>query len=443
MSKCLQAVLVAITLLIFWTRCFPSGGPQLYMSTPRLSQWTDAVPDSFRYDSQYQKCPSVSATLSWHSGYNISTDSDTLKTWRLHDLSTSAQHRDLRGQISILRGNASQQSDIEVDVVMQSDDGDELQYIAFERTDTSLDMKYIPSDGGCSCIDIKVLVYLRPESKQLLDTLDIRSEQLDIWYFHKLNWEINSLYTHTAHGDLTFEGNGWKDEIVVQNIHASVGTGTMFAYFVAHGNVTLKTDSGAISIFYLPNYGGYYRPDSLTVESQSGEVHIQTSLDYWTAFALTHTTKIHTVSGDIDTQTIHGAYTNISTDTGNIDAYILPFGVPTLETLSEVYTQSNTGDVEFWIEEPWQESLNGTYDSMLNTISEHRVVHGRMALRYPYSWYGSMEGKIDSGELDFDSSALEEFESGDGHVKAKKGTRGESHADVWVGSGELDIRLGL
>ncbi|CBY00481.1 predicted protein [Plenodomus lingam JN3] len=437
----LQAGLLAIAFIILWRRYSPCGAPRSVGAHDK-PQWSTSIPEMLRYKPQYKDCPSISTTQSWQSGYNISTDSD-VTVWRLNDSSTSSQQRVLQGQISILRGNASQQSDIEVHVISQSSDEEELRNITFEISETSLDINYIPSENGNSCTDIKVLVYLRPEPKKLLDTFAIWSENLDIWFYHKLNWDIKHLHIHTTHGDSTFEANGWEEEVVVHNIYASVGTGTMFGYYVAHGNITLKSDSGSIGIFYVPNYGAYYRPESLTVVSNSGSIHIQASVEYWTAFALTHSTKVHSTSGDIESQTVHGRYTNISTESGNIDAYILPFGLPTSETLSEIYTRSNAGDVDFWIEESWQQSLNGTYDPMLNSISDHSVQDGKMTLRYPYSWYGSMEGRIDSGELKFDSSNLEDLDRGEGYVKAKRGTRGKSKAEAWVGTGALDIRLGL
>lgn len=441
--RSLQAGLLAITFVLLYRQYFPSNLIGLSISAHDKSRWSDEVFDASRYRSQNRDCPSATATRSRYYEYNVTKDSDASKEWLLHDLSVSSPHRDLRGQISILRGNVSQQSNVEVQIVSQSSDEEELQNITFETSGSSLDMNYIPSESGSSCTDIKVLIYLRPEAGQLLDTLDIRSESLDIWFYHKLNWEIINLYAHTTHGDLTFEANGWEDEIIVHNIYASTGTGTLFGYYVAHGNVTLKSDSGDIGIFYVPNYGGYHRPDSLTIESKSGSIHVQASVVYWTAFALTHTTRIYTVSGDIDSQTVHGTYTNVSTGSGGITAYILPFGLPSPETLSEIYTSSNIGNVDFWIEEPLQGSLNGTYDPMLNTVSEHSAKDARMTLRYPYSWYGNMEGRIENGELKFDSSTLVDLDRGEGYVKAKRGTRGKSRAEAWVGTGALDIRLGL
>ena len=89
------------------------------------------------------------------------------------------------------------------------------------------------------------------------------------------------------------------------------------------------------------------------------------------------------------------------------------------------------------------ESLEGNYDPLLNTTSKHHVGNGTLELRYGYGWFGNMEAQIEHGSLKFDSSALEKVEHGDGYVKAKRGKGGESHMEAQVGTGELDIQLGL
>ena len=56
-----------------------------------------------------------------------------------------------------------------------------------------------------------------------------------------------------------------------------------------------------------------------------------------------------------------------------------------------------------------------------------------------------MEARVHKGSIAFDSSVLDQFERGDGFVKAKRvrGTPGKSRMDATVGVGEMDIMLGL
>jgi hypothetical protein len=75
--------------------------------------------------------------------------------------------------------------------------------------------------------------------------------------------------------------------------------------------------------------------------------------------------------------------------------------------------------------------------------SKHIVKEGALELRYPFSWYGNLEARILHGLLKFDSSALQDFEKGDGFVKAKRGREGESVMEAYIDTGELVVLLGL
>jgi hypothetical protein len=54
-----------------------------------------------------------------------------------------------------------------------------------------------------------------------------------------------------------------------------------------------------------------------------------------------------------------------------------------------------------------------------------------------------VEAQIENGILDFNSSAFEDFESGEGFVKARKGKEGDRRLNVQVGSGKFNILLVL
>jgi hypothetical protein len=150
------------------------------------------------------------------------------------------------------------------------------------------------------------------------------------------------------------------------------------------------------------------------------------------------------VSGQVWAAVPHGHFTNISSTSGDVTAFAIPFGVDSLEDQSEVYTFSRSGNTYVHMLDTIQESLQGDKkDPLLNTTSRHKVSVGSLHVRYPYSWYGNLEGHVDSGELTFDSSALEEFKRGERWVQAKRGKDGISEVEVLVGTGHLNIEIGL
>ncbi|KAF2791581.1 hypothetical protein K505DRAFT_339448 [Melanomma pulvis-pyrius CBS 109.77] len=136
------------------------------------------------------------------------------------------------------------------------------------------------------------------------------------------------------------------------------------------------------------------------------------------------------------------------TSVGIFSAYIRPFGATNSDALNEIYTSSPSGFTCVDLDDPPEDS-SGKYNPLLNTVSEHTVGEGILQLKYQYSWYSEMEAIIQQGALAFDGSSLEETERGEEFVKAKRGPKGwspvegESWMEARVGTGDLDIHLGL
>jgi hypothetical protein len=63
-------------------------------------------------------------------------------------------------------------------------------------------------------------------------------------------------------------------------------------------------------------------------------------------------------------------------------------------------------------------------------------------LIYPCEWYGELEATIEHGEIQFDATQVKDFERGNGYIKATRGN-GQSRMEVHVGTGNLDILVGL
>ncbi|KAF1840632.1 uncharacterized protein K460DRAFT_398586 [Cucurbitaria berberidis CBS 394.84] len=132
---------------------------------------------------------------------------------------------------------------------------------------------------------------------------------------------------------------------------------------------------------------------------------------------LNHTTDIHTTTGEIWAAVPHGSLTNISTIRGNVKAFVVPFGAANQDDSSQLHTSSDQGRTFVSLYDAPPESLEG--------------------------WYGDLEARILHGPLKFDSSALQDFEKGDGFGKAKRGREGESVMEAYIDTGELAVLLGL
>jgi len=194
----------------------------------------------------------------------------------------------------------------------------------------------------------------------------------------------------------------------------------------------------------IPRYvGPLITPETISVSSLSGDIQVDFTLMYWPMQPLNHTTHVHTTTGKIWAAIPHGSRTNISSISGNLTAIVVPFGAASQDDPSQLHTSADQGSTFVSLYDAPLDSLEGYYDPLLKLRSTHTVKEGALELRYPYSWYGHLEARILHGALKFDSSALEDFEKGDGFVKATKGTQGDSVMEANVDTGRLAILVGL
>ncbi|KAH7077757.1 hypothetical protein BKA63DRAFT_601811 [Paraphoma chrysanthemicola] len=347
------------------------------------------------------------------------------------------------GEVSLRRGHPLQDSDIEVRVIVNSTEDGDLQHVVLESSESTLTLDYAPSDAKDVCTDIRVMIYLRPEVEFVQDTLELRSEVLHMWVHGSLAWEINNLILHTSYGDSTFAGTRYYEPLITHNISVSSVAGTIFGWYPADGNLDIRNDRNMIGFFLVPRYDRPFSPESVTISSKSGIIDIRSIFEYWGSRPMTHTTKIHSESGNIWLGIPHGSITNISSQSGNIATYLKPWGASNPDDISEFYTSTQTGNTRIHLTNMDLDTPKKYFNPLLNTTSKHTARTGKMEICYPYSWYGEAEARIDSGPLMFDSSSLEEIERGDGWVKARRGDKGESRLEAYVESGEMEILLGL
>jgi hypothetical protein len=389
---------------------------------------------------QYKSCESIetSSRQALEMEYNV-TD-----RFRFVDNSVRAFNQQARGFISVERGNSDQTSDILITMVMRYaySPGDGWGR-AYDERNSTFYLHYTSTN----CTDIEVRIFLRPDTQKHLNHFEIQTKILNVNVDGSLSWTVDNVITHTSHGRTEFEAARFEEPMITHNVASSSITGEIFGFYVADGNLTLANEKGAIGVCLIPrvNSDAAIRLESIQAKTDTGDIHVQMWADweYWPMQPFTHTTYISSQSGSIWAATPHGSLTNITSSTGDATALMVPFGTDSKEDESWIHTILDQGNLYVHVYNTVQDSLrDGKFDPMLRTRSRHKVFDGNLTIRYPYSWYGDLEGMVSSGKLEFDASRLEKVERGGWWVKATRG-QGESFMESWVERGDLDIKVGL
>ncbi|KAI4639580.1 hypothetical protein J4E93_008931 [Alternaria ventricosa] len=411
------------------------------------------TPDGSVYDNKpaiinYARCESIFSSEARTFDFNIS-DSDEAEThWRLFDSSNSTIGGRLSGIIHVQKGEVEQTSDIQVRLEINSSSIADYKNVVYNQTATGLSLDYLPSDHDEDvCTEIKVMIYLRPESPvRILDILEIKSETFDLW-IHDWAWQINSLITHTSHGEYTYEGGKGEDPLHPHNIDSSSITGVMWGWYGCEGTMKVHSESGQIILMLVPRYTFTrkpMRPELISVYTVSGDINVAALWEYWPQQPFTHRTNIHSAYGNIVAEIPHGSFTNLVSISGNINAYLRPFAAVSPDDESTISTTSLYGNTVLYLFNTGRELLDEMYDPLLSTKSSHYVGTGDLYLRYPFSWFGIMDAIAKDGEIKFNASALDEVEEGDGFVKAVRGRGAASRMEAVVGlRGMMDVTLGI
>jgi hypothetical protein len=396
--------------------------------------------------TEWDRCKSIVACETRSFGFNISNSDGAETHWRLFDSSNSTVRGRLSGTISIEEGSSSQTSDVEVMFGVRSSSATDHQNFVFNHSESSLSMDYLPPDNdGGACTEISLKILLRRESpRRLLDVLEIRSEMLTVWVW-ELGWQIDHLITHTSRGMSLYSAGKEAPEVRPRKVSASSITGMVTGAYVCDGTIEVTTESGGVGLLLVPRYttGKKIQPESILVSTKSGEVELNTLWDYWTEQPFTHRTDVRTVSGRISVDIPHGSSTSLSSASGDINAHLRPFAAENPDSTTTIYTSAESGRTVFRLDNANREPLDELYDPLLSTTSEHHVGVGEMQLRYPFSWFGTMEATVGDGSIKFKGSALDEVEEGDDFVKAIRGRRAGSQMEAHVGKGTMDVTLGI
>ena len=318
----------------------------------------------------------------------------------------------------------------------------DIRRVIFRSSSAGIQVDYLSSYIK-SCVQVRIVIYLRKWPKPSLDLFHLQSNVLDVWFEPSLSWEIGNLVLHTSYGNSLMQGSRFGDPLVVHNVSVSSINGTISGWYVPDTNLNVHNEYGDTKIFLMSSSNAIaFEPQSVSISSSSGNIHVHAALEKWPPKVYAHRTEIYSRNGNIITHTTHGSYTRISSVAGNISSHILPYSSNKPASSSEIFTTSEYGNVEVYVGNTYEGST-ARYDPLLNTSSQHTVGEGSLVLRYPYRWWGEVEARIEQGELKFDASSVEELQRSQGYVKARRGHNGTSRMKVYVGTGALDVLIGL
>ena len=387
--------------------------------------------------------------------FNFNVTHGYSETWRLLDFTP---HEFLHGRIVVQSGNRSQSSEIEVHAKVQSADEDNLEnFNFFYYVPSTLEIEYRYWDSSHLCTQLELLIFLRPGTNLSLDTLGIRSENLDIVFGtpSPAGWELNTLLAYTVYGniDMFFDGpqptalDDWSPSII-RNLELRSHYGEIIGFYLVYNNLTIHNVHGAIyGFFYCHTTNAHPTPamQNIDIGNVAGEVDVELfPWDEWPApWTYTHRTTVATKSGNLRAVVPHGSYTNIFSTSGDIEAFIFPSHI----CGSRLYTASESGNTRVVFADTLPERPE--YDDLTpacNIFSRHVGGTGSLKLEYPSLWFGHLEATTGGGEAKLNGTELYDVERKEGFVSAYRGR----DMQIWgnlilaqVETGTVDIEIGF
>lgn len=420
--------------------------PAITTDSHVLDDWKATKLHSFERPKEHlYHCDSTVYSTSRQLYFNVTQDSSGTRWWLFNEMSPRPDiNKSLRGRIEVERGDDLQTSDIELNFTRRGSHRKFVENVAYAWSDSSFGMMYGPQDSEDACVEVDVIIRFRPSPARTLDIFKIYSELLDIRMDGRPTWEIKQLIMHTSHGTIEYDGVHRDDPLQLHNVTASSVSGLIFGHFVANAHVKVHNSRGRSGVILVPNYSAPFNPESISVTSDSGEIHVELVLPYWPPQPLSHTTTVYSESGDVFAAVPHGTVTNITTATGKLTAVVFPYGTDSQDAKSEIYTSSRSSSTWVRVASSDPESLEGRYDPLLRTKSVHKVGEGQLKLWYPHGWLGTLEGWYGNGSLAFNPIPWDDvrFHRDLNCVWARRGWVEHSHAQARVNKGDLSVEVG-
>jgi hypothetical protein len=447
------AILVSILMILVRTYG-PKCSPPYILDSNLVPQDNSSIPDLHnkffpksyplpklhnRPRPQHIRCDSVDGVMHHVGALNITDE------FHLHDSSQLLPTQDMRGIISVKRGPSTQISDVEIEVAFHfptSSPKPEVR-IGVDIPTSTIRLAYTSTE----CIEVDAILHLKPNTQKRMKDFTLRTEILDLNILESLSWTIDNLSVHSSHGNTSFSGTADHEPMITHNVSVSTISGAIFGNYVADAHLHLHGEAGHIGGFIMPRFNSNVpiSLQSITATTSTGNIRLEMVGEWenWPVQSFSHTTNIHTQAGCIWVALPHGSQTNVTSSAGNMSVTMIPFGTASKEDQSDIQTFTVEGDMYVHVYNTLQHTLkHGQFDPLKNMRSRHKVDKGNMLIRYPYGWYGDMEAMVSKGELEFDGSKLKDVEEGEGWVRARRGSAGESFMESWVMLGNMDVKIG-
>ncbi|KAH8647305.1 hypothetical protein BX600DRAFT_443511 [Xylariales sp. PMI_506] len=286
----------------------------------------------------------------------------------------------------------------------------------------------------------EVTLYFRPGLQ--LSSLRIDASQLKI----TLSSDIATIdTTRITLKSGTIEANYFDSS---RKTYIDAGLTSISGVFTLHDELSIKVTAGSIAVGVAPEASlqGPSSPAVLDIDSASGRLEIdypsERGLDYIPDRE--YRTSIKSRSGIVSGRILHGKETKINVQSGTLVVGIIPYGpsIGSGSTSSSLTTTIQSGYSLLQVHDPYVRNGNDPFKGM---SSSHSQTSGRLNLRYPDAWEGSISGHTKSGSIALYGHGVaisEEGRSG-GHqfIRAQKG-QGENQIKFDIQSGSADVKIG-
>lgn len=324
----------------------------------------------------------------------------------------------VRGDVQVRLAEQSFGTNIRVELALHASDPKltSSEWLGIVKTDSALTLKtprWMPKEDASAsnehspCICISATLWIAPGT--VLETLGIDAETLSVDFFPGLDYGITksteiSVYSAT----LSIKANNAPEKLTINSRETviDVSSGSVTGSYPLYDYLSIHTESGSIDVTIDPKaaFKENVKPAVLRLTSNSGSVRARTSTV--AAPDREYRADVSTSSGSIDVSLIHGIRTSLRSINGRITADLYPFGDN--NTRTEIESHCNSGSTDITL----HSSLSHPDAPLKRLKAYYGSSSGRMHLRYPDQWEGTVDGTTLSGSIKLNWEGLRVIKDG-------------------------------
>ncbi len=358
----------------------------------------------------------------------------------------------VRGDVQVRLAEQSFGTNIRVELALHGSDPKltSSEWLGIVKTDSALTLKtprWMPKEDSSAsneqspCIYVSATIWIAPGT--ILETLGIDAETLSVDFFPGLDYAITkSTEISVFSATLSIKANNAPEKLTINSRETviDVSSGSVTGSYPLYDFLSIHTKSGSIDVTIDPKAASKdnVKPAVLRLTSNSGSVRARTSTI--SAPDREYRADVSTSSGSIDVTLLHGIRTSLRSINGRITADLYPFGDN--NTRTEIESHCNSGSTDITL----HPSLSHPDAPLKRLNAYYGSSSGRMHLRYPDQWEGTVEGTTLSGSIKLNWEGLRVIKDGKKgwlkrHIKAVKGD-GEGKLVFTGSSGSVTLTGG-